>query len=58
MSEEKMSVAEIAKRASGAIARVVVYIILYVVVSAVVHFLMSDLVPRYGFDVAAYESYV
>jgi len=58
MSEEKMSAAEIAKRASGAIARVVVYVILYVVVSAVVHFLMSDLILRYGFDVVAYESYV
>jgi len=58
MSEEKMSSIEIAKKASGATTRVVVYVIVYVAISAVVRFLMSDLIPRYGFDIAAYESYV
>jgi small-conductance mechanosensitive channel len=58
MTEERMSTAKIAKRASGAIAKVVVYVVIYVVVSAVVHYLMSNLLPSMRIDVAAYESYV
>jgi small-conductance mechanosensitive channel len=54
---QQLSASEIAKRASAAIARVVVIVVLYVLVSAAVHYLMATLLPGYGIAVADYEVY-
>jgi small-conductance mechanosensitive channel len=54
---QQLSASEIAKRASAAIARVVVIVVLYVLVSAAVHYLMAMLLPGYGIAVADYEVY-
>jgi len=54
---QQLSASEIAKRASAAIARVVVIVVLYVLVSAAVHYLMATLLPGYGIAVAGYEVY-
>lgn len=56
---QEVSPAQAAKNASAAIARTVLYIVLYVVVSALVKFFISDvLLKRFGIDVTAYEVYV
>lgn len=49
--------AETAKKAGSAIAKTVVYIIIYVIVSAAVHYLMSTLLPQYNIHAQGYESY-
>ena len=54
---QQLSASEIAKRTSAAIARVVVIVVLYVLVSAAVHYLMATLLPGYGIAVADYEVY-
>jgi small-conductance mechanosensitive channel len=54
---QQLSASEIAKRASAAIARVVIIVVLYVLVSAAVHYLMATLLPDYGIAVAGYEVY-
>jgi len=54
---QQLSASEIAKRASAAIARVVVIVVLYVLVSAAVHYLMATLLPSYRIAVADYEVY-
>ena len=53
----QLSAGEVAKRASSSIAKVVLYIVLYVLVSATIHYVMSTLLPSYGIAAEGYESY-
>jgi hypothetical protein len=39
--QQQLTASEIAKKVSASIARVVIYVILYVLVSAAVHYIMS-----------------
>lgn len=57
--KKEISAAEAAKKASGAIAKGIVYIVLYAFVSAIVKFFISDiLLNRFAIDITAYEVYI
>ncbi len=49
---------ETAKKAGSAIAKTVVYIVIYVIVSAAVHWLMGTFLPQHNIAAQGYESYV
>ncbi|MEM0048086.1 MAG: mechanosensitive ion channel [Ignisphaera sp.] len=55
---QQLSTSEIVKKTSAALVSVVLYVVLYVLVSALAHYLMTGLLPRYGIAVADYEVYV
>lgn len=55
---EELSTKEIARNASTSIVRTIVYIVLYVVISAIVKYLMGDFLPKYKINIAEYEVYV
>jgi small-conductance mechanosensitive channel len=57
VQSQQLSPSEIARRVSVSVARIVLYVVLYVLVSAVVHYSMSTLLPGYGITVADYEVY-
>jgi small-conductance mechanosensitive channel len=56
-TQQQIPASEIAKRASAAITRVVLTIVLYVLVSAAVQYLMVVLLPEYGIVVVEYVVY-
>ncbi|MEM4757170.1 MAG: mechanosensitive ion channel [Desulfurococcaceae archaeon] len=55
---QQLSQPEIAKNVTASIARVVVYIVLYVAISAITHYVIADFLPRYRIYVIDYEVYV
>ncbi|MDK6028304.1 mechanosensitive ion channel [Ignisphaera sp. 4213-co] len=56
--QQQLSSSEIAKRASASIVRVVLYIVLYVLIFAAVHYVISTLLPQHNIVVTDYEIYV
>ncbi|MCS7145149.1 MAG: mechanosensitive ion channel [Nitrososphaerota archaeon] len=58
MSQEHLSKVEIAKHASYAIARTVVYVVLYVGVAAGLQWLFTSFLPAYGVNIVDYLGYV
>jgi hypothetical protein len=56
--QKELTPAEIARNVSKSIARLIVYIVLYVAVSAFVKYLIADFLPRFGMSLGEYEVYV
>jgi small-conductance mechanosensitive channel len=57
-SQEQLSKPEIAKRISTSMARIVLYIVLYVIAAAIVQWLFTSFLPSYGISLADYIVYV
>jgi len=57
-SEPELSRSEIAKKTTSSIVRVVLYIVLYVAVAAVIQWLFTDLLLRFGINIVDYIGYV
>jgi len=53
-----MSKKEIGRHYVNAITKLVIYIVVYVVVAAIVHWVISTLLPMFGIKVSSYEGYV
>jgi small-conductance mechanosensitive channel len=53
-----MSKKEIGRHYVNAITKLVIYIVVYVVVAAIVHWVISTLLPMFGIKVSPYEGYV
>lgn len=58
MKQEKLNTSEIAKKASTSIIMVISYIVIYVVAAALVQWLFSSLLPRYGVNIVEYMIYI
>lgn len=56
--QEELAPARIAKNISKSMAKLVIYIVLYVAASALVKYLISDILPKLEVSVGEYEVYV
>jgi small conductance mechanosensitive channel len=55
---EHLERAEIARKASASIVRVIVYVVIYVLVAALLQWFFTSLLPGYGINIADYLVYV
>ena len=58
MADEEIDFSDLTKKVSRAIFRIAVYIVAYVVVSAIAQYLFTDLLPKYNINLQEYLTYV
>ncbi|MEM2860110.1 MAG: hypothetical protein QXR40_05410, partial [Candidatus Bathyarchaeia archaeon] len=56
--KEEMNKSEVAKNATAAMAKVVLYIILYVVVAAIIQWLFTSFLLQFGINIVDYMGYI